>query len=76
MTGKKRSIFLFLLAAEPLAQEFYKKYEGLLKSPESGFRYAEVYDLKTKKIINEGYLRIQDEIREEFKQMGFAILPS
>jgi hypothetical protein len=35
-----------------------------------------VYDLKTKKIINEDYLRIQDEIREEFRQMGFTILPS
>jgi hypothetical protein len=62
--------------AEPLAQEFYKKYEGLIKSPEAGFRYEQVYDLKTKKIINEDYLRIQDEIREEFRQMGFNILPS
>lgn len=62
--------------AEPLAQEFYKKYEGLLKSPEPGFRYPDVYDLKTKRIINKDYLRIQDEVRAEFKQMGFEILPS
>ena len=62
--------------AEPLAQEFYMKYEGFLKSPEPGFRYPDVYDLKTKRIINKDYLRIQDEIRAEFKQMGFEILPS
>jgi len=62
--------------AEPPAQEFYKKYEGMIKSPEAGFRYAQVYDLKTKKIINSDYLRIQDEVRGEFRGMGFEILPS
>jgi len=62
--------------AEPLAQAFFKKYEGMIKSPEAGFRYAQVYDLKTKKIINQEYLKIQDEVRAEFGQMGFEVLAS
>jgi methylamine--corrinoid protein Co-methyltransferase len=62
--------------AEPLAQAFFKKYEGTIKSPEAGFRYAQVYDLKTKKIVNQDYLRIQDEVRAEFRGMGFDVLPS
>jgi methylamine---corrinoid protein Co-methyltransferase len=62
--------------AEPLAQAFYKKYEGMIKNPETGFRYAQVYDLKSKKIVNRDYLRIQDEVRAEFSEMGFAVLPS
>ena len=62
--------------AEPLAQAFFKKYEGMIKSPEAGFRYAQVYDLKTKKIVNPDYLRIQDEVRAEFGRMGFDVLPS
>jgi methylamine---corrinoid protein Co-methyltransferase len=62
--------------AEPLAQAFFKKYEGMIKNPEAGFRYAQVYDLKTKKIVNPDYLRIQDEVRAEFGRMGFEVLPS
>lgn len=62
--------------AEPLAQAFYGKYEALLKSPEKGFRYEEVYDLATQKIVNGDYLKSQDEVREEFGRMGFAVLPS
>jgi len=62
--------------AEPLAQAFYKKYEALLRSPEAGFRYGEVYDLKTKKIVNLEYLRMQEDVREEFRGMGFEVLPS
>jgi hypothetical protein len=62
--------------AEPLAQEFFKKYENFIKNPTPGFTYEQVYDLKTKKTINEEYLRIQDEVRTEFKEMGFEVLPS
>jgi len=62
--------------AEPLAQIFYRNYEDLLKTPEPGFRYAEVYDLKTKKIINPDYLKIQDKVRSEFRRAGFEVLPS
>ena len=62
--------------AEPLAQIFYRNYEDLLKTPEPGFRYAEVYDLKTKKIINPDYLKIQDQVRDEFRRAGFEVLPS
>ena len=62
--------------AEPLAQKFYEKYEKLIKKPTPGFRYDQVYDLKTKKIINEEYLKIQDDVRAEFKEMGLEVLPS
>jgi len=62
--------------AEPLAQAFYGKYEARIKSPEKGYRYEEVYDLKTKKIVHPDYLRTQDEVREEFREMGFEVLPS
>jgi len=54
--------------AEPLAQKFYEKYESLIKTPTPGFRYDQVYDIKTKKIINEEYLKIQDEVRMRFAQ--------
>ncbi len=62
--------------AEPLAQAMYAKYEGLLKNPTAGFRYEEVYDLKTREIINSEYLRIQEEVRAEFREMGLDVLPS
>ena len=61
--------------AEPLAQKFFAKYESLIKNPTPGFRYDQVYDLKTKKIVNEEYLKIQDEVRTEFKEMGLEVLP-
>jgi hypothetical protein len=62
--------------AEPLAQAFYRRYEALLKHPEPGFRYEQVYDLKTRKIVNADYLRIQEEVRAEFGQLGFEVLAS
>lgn len=62
--------------ADALARILYGKYEGLLKNPTKGFRYGEVYDLKTKKIINEGYLKIESEVRAEFRSLGFEVSPS
>jgi hypothetical protein len=62
--------------AESLAQKFYEKYESLIKTPTPGLRYDQVYDIKTKKIINEEYLKIQDEVRAEFKEMGLEVLSS
>jgi hypothetical protein len=62
--------------AEPLAQKFYGKYESLIKTPTPGLRYDQVYDLKTRKIINEEYLKTQDDVRAEFKEMGLEVLPS
>ena len=38
--------------ADPLAQKFYEKYEKRIKTPTAGFRNYQVYDLKTRKIIN------------------------
>ena len=62
--------------AEPLAQKFYKKYEKLIKTSTPGFRYDQVYDLKTRKIINQEYLKIQQEVRTEFKEMGLELVQS
>jgi len=62
--------------ADPMAQKCFQKYEKLIKDPTPGFRYEQVYDLKTKKIIQADYLKIQDEVRAEFKEMGLAVLPS
>jgi hypothetical protein len=62
--------------AEPLAQALFQKYEADLKTPVSGFRYDQVYDLKTKAVVNEDYLKTQDEVRREFKNMGLDVLPS
>jgi hypothetical protein len=62
--------------ADPLARKFFAKYKNTIKTPSKGFRYDQVYDLKTKKIINDDYLKIQDEIRGEFKEMGLEVLPS
>jgi hypothetical protein len=62
--------------ADPLALKCFEKYEKFIKDPTPGFRYEQVYDLKTKKIVNAEYLKIQDEIRAEFKEMGIEVLPS
>ncbi len=62
--------------ADPLAQKIFAKYENLIKTPTKGLVYEDVYDLKTKKIINKEYLKIQDEVRAEFKEMGFEVLRS
>jgi len=62
--------------ANPLAGKFFAKYENIIKNPTKGFRYDQVYDLESKKIINDEYLRIQDEVRAEFKEMGLEVLPS
>jgi hypothetical protein len=62
--------------ADPLAREFFQKYEAHIKSPTPGFKYEQVYDLNTKAVVNEEYLKIQDEVRAEFKEMGLEVLPS
>lgn len=62
--------------ADPLAQKMFQKYEAHIKNPVPGFRYEQVYDLKTRAIVNEEYLKIQDEVRAEFKEMGLEVLPS
>ena len=62
--------------ADPLARKCFEKYEKLIKNPTPGFRYEEVYDLKSKKIVNEDYLKIQNEVRTEIREMGIDVLPS
>jgi hypothetical protein len=62
--------------ADSLAQKCFQKYENLIKNPTPGFRYEQVYDLKTKKIINADYLKLQNETRAEFKELGLEVCPS
>jgi len=62
--------------ADPLAQKLFEKYEKDIKNPTPGLRYDQVYDLKTKKITNAEYLKTQDEVRAELKEMGLEVLPS
>ena len=62
--------------ADPLARKFFAKYENIIKTPTKGFRYDQVYDLKTQKIINDDYLKIQDEVRAEYQELGLEVLPS
>jgi len=62
--------------ADALARDCFARYEKNIKTPTPGFRYGQVYDLKTKKITNEAYLKIQDEVRAELKEMGLEVLPS
>jgi len=62
--------------AEPLAQAFFAKYEGKIKDPTPGYHYAQVYDLNTKKIIDDEYLRIQDRVRDDIIKTGLEVRPS
>ena len=62
--------------AEPLAQAMFAKYEARIKEPAAGFRYEQVYDLQTKVVKNDEYLKTQDEMRAELKDMGLEVLPS
>jgi len=62
--------------ADSLARKFFAKYENSIKTPTKGFRYDQVYDLKTQKIINDDYLKIQDEVRAEYQELGLEVLPS
>jgi hypothetical protein len=64
----------FLL--NPLAQKFYEKYEKLVKIPTPGFRYHQVYALKTSILIDKEYLNIQQEVRTEFIEIGLELVQS
>ncbi len=59
--------------AEPLAQAFFSEYEDSIKDPTPGYHYSQVYDLNTKKIINEEYLKTQDQVRENIIKAGFEV---
>jgi len=62
--------------AEPLAQTFFAKYEDRIKDPEPGYHYAQVYDLNTKKIIHNDYMKIQDGVRNTVVKTGLDVRPS
>jgi len=59
--------------ADPLARTFYEKYEPMIKTPEKGFRYPEVYDVKSAKIVNRDYLETQQDVRKTLQEAGLDV---
>ncbi len=57
--------------ANELANRILAKYEDRIATAPSGKKYQECYDLKTRK-PSEEYVRLYDEVREEFNQMGIT----
>jgi hypothetical protein len=59
--------------AEPLAQKLYPLFGDKLKDPDKGLTFQEVYDPATKAIVNDDFLRAQDEVRSELAAMGIEV---
>jgi methylamine--corrinoid protein Co-methyltransferase len=59
--------------AEPLAQRLFPLFGDKLKDPDKGLTFQQVYDMKTKRIVNEEYLRTIDEVRSELAGMGLEV---
>lgn len=62
--------------ANPVVLKLLEKYENQLKNPPKGLIYQDCYDLVTGKLINSGYVKHVDEIREELKNLGLPIVKS
>jgi len=62
--------------ANPVVLKLLEKYEKQLKDPPKGLTYQDCYDPVTGKLINSGYVKHMDEIREELKSMGLPIVKS
>jgi hypothetical protein len=59
--------------AEPIAQKLYPLFGEKLKDPDKGLTFQEVYDMKTKRIANDEYLKNMEEVRAELKMMGLEV---
>ena len=59
--------------AEPLAQKLYPLFGDKLKDPDKGFTFQEVYDIRTKRIVNERLPKAMDDVREELAAMGLEV---
>ena len=59
--------------AEPLAQKLFPLFGDKLKDPDKGLTFQEVYDMKTKRIVNADYQKAMDEVREELAGMGLEV---
>ena len=59
--------------AEPICQKLYPLFGDKLKDPDKGMTFQEVYDLKTKKIVNSAYQKAMDDVRAELAAMGLEV---
>jgi hypothetical protein len=59
--------------AEPIAQKLYPLFGDKLKDPDKGLTFQEVYDTKTKRIANDDYLKVMDDVRDELRAMGLEV---
>jgi len=59
--------------AEPIAQQLFPLFGDKLKEPDKGLTYQQVYDMKTKRIVNDDYLKTIDDVRSELAEMGLEV---
>jgi methylamine--corrinoid protein Co-methyltransferase len=59
--------------AEPIAQKLFPLFGDKLKDPDKGLTFQQVYDSKTKRIVNDDYLRVLEDVRTELKAMGLEV---
>jgi len=59
--------------AEPIAQQLYPLFGDKLKDPDKGLTYQEVYDRDTKRIANDDYLRVMNDVRSELADLGLEV---
>ena len=59
--------------AEPLAQKLYPLFGDKLKDPDKGLTFQEVYDARTKRIVNDDYLKVIDDVRTELGELGLEV---
>jgi methylamine--corrinoid protein Co-methyltransferase len=62
--------------AEPIAQRLFALFGDKLKDPDKGLTFQEVYDMKTKRIVNEQYQKTMDDVRSELAGMGLYVAVS
>ena len=59
--------------AEPLAQKLFPLFGDKLKDPDKGLTFQQVYDPRTKRIVNTEYQKNMDEVRDELAGMGLEV---
>jgi hypothetical protein len=59
--------------AEPIAQKLYPLFGDKLKDPDKGLTFQEVYDMKTKRIVNKEYRNVMEDVRSELGAMGLTV---
>jgi methylamine--corrinoid protein Co-methyltransferase len=59
--------------AEPICQRLFPLFGEKLKDPDKGLTFQEVYDPRSKRIVNDDYRRVMDEVRAELAAMGLEV---